>query len=566
MALNKFVDYLNSLHNEKAGNENALAEAQRNNPYFKRVRIQRDEANYLANRIETGTAFLGILTGHAGDGKTTILFQTLEILGLEDQKMYAQEKGEMTTKSGKRLAYIKDFSELSQEKRVSTMKSALDHIGDGISTLLVANTGPLIETFRKVFSEKQDAESTIIERMDSPSDYETVIYGYPILTLNIARLDNTNFIIPYGNKLVADESWHICQSCDKRDRCPIFFNIHILKQYPVAFRFLKNFYIWEQEMDKRATIRQITAHLAYAITGGLDCSVIETKAQKYWKFEYLFSNSLFGGRRNTQIPSQIKGIRMLNEAGVDTKNTANDYTLFVQKNMRDLLPNELIDLAEELDQQPLSRYSNAQKQKMLKRMLMVFPLNPQLETEIYRDIFARDFPEYLEYRNGTSRPNQQIKKKIFRALQIIFTGQISNEAGYIYVTLHRSGEQVQNVQLLIGRIDKDDLKIELKKVCCIAAEKNEHYDLVLRYEGKEGNVESRIGMPLLNYFSKIAEGLIVSEIDPLLSHGIESLKAELMSISKNVNTEPDQISILVFNGEQWTKKSLCFEKIKITEV
>lgn len=72
-------------------------------------------------------------------------------------------------------------------------------------------------------------------------------------------------------------------------------------------------------MDKRATIRQITAHLAYAITGGLDCSVIETKAQKYWKFEYLFSNSLFGGRRNTQIPSQIKGIRMLNEAGVDTK-------------------------------------------------------------------------------------------------------------------------------------------------------------------------------------------------------------------------------------------------------
>lgn len=112
--------------------------------------------------------------------------------------------------------------------------------------------------------------------------------------------------------------------------------------------------------------------MAYAITGGLDCSVIETKAQKYWKFEYLFSNSLFGGRRNTQIPSQIKGIRMLNEAGVDTKNTANDYTLFVQKNMRDLLPNELIDLAEELDQQPLSRYSNAQKQKMLKRMLMVF--------------------------------------------------------------------------------------------------------------------------------------------------------------------------------------------------
>ena len=74
MSHNKFVDYLNSLHNEKAGNSNALAEAQQNNPNFQRVRIHRQEADYLANRIENGTAFLGILTGHAGDGKTTILY------------------------------------------------------------------------------------------------------------------------------------------------------------------------------------------------------------------------------------------------------------------------------------------------------------------------------------------------------------------------------------------------------------------------------------------------------------------------------------------------------------
>lgn len=76
MENNGFVDYLNTLHNEQANNENALAEAQQNNPYFKKVKVERPEAQYIANRIETGeNACLMILTGHAGDGKTTLLFQ-----------------------------------------------------------------------------------------------------------------------------------------------------------------------------------------------------------------------------------------------------------------------------------------------------------------------------------------------------------------------------------------------------------------------------------------------------------------------------------------------------------
>lgn len=54
MENNGFVDYLNTLHNEQANNENALAEAQQNNPYFKKVKVERPEAQYIANRIETG--------------------------------------------------------------------------------------------------------------------------------------------------------------------------------------------------------------------------------------------------------------------------------------------------------------------------------------------------------------------------------------------------------------------------------------------------------------------------------------------------------------------------------
>ncbi len=76
MENNGFVDYLNTLHNEQANNENALAEAQQNNPYFKKVKVERPEAQYIANRIETGeNACLMILTGHAGDGKPRCCFK-----------------------------------------------------------------------------------------------------------------------------------------------------------------------------------------------------------------------------------------------------------------------------------------------------------------------------------------------------------------------------------------------------------------------------------------------------------------------------------------------------------
>ena len=81
MVTNEFVEYLNTLHNEQAGNENALGEAQQKNPHFSKVKVERRAADYLEARIESGNdACVIILTGHAGDGKTTLLFQDLMMI------------------------------------------------------------------------------------------------------------------------------------------------------------------------------------------------------------------------------------------------------------------------------------------------------------------------------------------------------------------------------------------------------------------------------------------------------------------------------------------------------
>lgn len=566
MVYNDFVDYLNTLHNESAGNAGAVAEAQRNNPYFQKVLVQRPEADFIAERVESGAPFLCVLTGYAGDGKTTILFRALERLGMPSDRPIREDRGRFVTESGKTVSFIKDFSELPKEARNETLREALALLGEGISTLLVANTGPIIESFKSVFTDKEDAESVILERMDATSDYEQMVYGYPMLILNIARIDNSDFLTKYGMKLVAEGNWSTCQACERKDLCPIYFNAALTAQYPQAFQFLNDFYIWEQELDNRATIRQITAHIAFALTGGLNCHDVWRRADKYWKARYLYSNLLFTGPDGRGSPTQIKGIRMLAESGLDTKNTSKDYSLFVQKDYKDLLPLELVDVAEEIDSAPQKKIPAATKQKMLKRMMLVFALNNDIKTELYRDIFATYYPEFLDYRAGRSKPSPGIKNKIFDALQTLFTGDSNNSGTSIYVTLRRSGEQVQNVQMLIGRMSRDDLNIISERVSCVARPDNEHYELYLVYRAGGNTVKNRIGMPLLDYFTKISAGLIVADVDPLLSHGIESLKAELMAACKSAGEIPNVVNILVQKHGEWHKMELCFEEDRISEV
>lgn len=427
MENNGFVDYLNTLHNEQANNENALAEAQQNNPYFKKVKVERPEAQYIANRIETGeNACLMILTGHAGDGKTTLLFQVLEKIARNISDIKVVPSGELLTNQNKKIRYIKDFSELTKDERRLSFKKALDDAEIGIYTILVANTGPLIDTFKDVFPDQDDAESTIIEQMDSSQAKETDLYGHRIITMNIARIDNTTFVSEFGQKIVDESNWEHCSTCDKRDLCPIAFNAQLVRQNKSALHFLKSFYIWEQNLDNRATIRQITAHLAFALTGGLNCTRVHQRVKPSWKAKYLFSNLLFGGTQSGDSAAlQIKGVQMLSQSRIDVKNTSKDYEVLVQRNYRDLFEPALVSLCNDLEK--ISNQSLDVK-RVLKRMLIVFPLGDDLRYEIYKDVFSTYYPDFLECAEGKSpnRPNRKMKKMILRALRIMFTGEDIN--------------------------------------------------------------------------------------------------------------------------------------------
>ncbi len=166
-----------------------------------------------------------------------------------------------------------------------------------------------------------------------------------VFLLNTARVDNIDFISPYINNLIEEKNWEKCKECPNAQQCPIFFNRNTLaEKRQRASDFIEKAYTWLQEYDRRATIRQITAHLTFAMTGGLDCKTIDKHCAPSLRYKYLFSNLFFGCRGNEIIAGarQIRGIQLVNEVGFDRKPTCVDYNLFNKKQYGVLFPDSFL--------------------------------------------------------------------------------------------------------------------------------------------------------------------------------------------------------------------------------
>ena len=80
--MNDFVTYLNSTNNIDGNQAGTLAEVQITSEYFKRIQVRRQLGEYITNYIKRNDHHTFILTGHAREGKTSILIQVLLDLGL----------------------------------------------------------------------------------------------------------------------------------------------------------------------------------------------------------------------------------------------------------------------------------------------------------------------------------------------------------------------------------------------------------------------------------------------------------------------------------------------------
>lgn len=546
-----YIKYLNTLHNVDAKNENAIAEASQNNPYYQDVMVKRPIVRFITKCLTEQEPHITLITGHAGDGKTSILIQVLDELGALQGSLKASD--EVTLSNGTSCRYIKDFSEFSASDRKSMLSCCLEEAKNGKQVILVANTGPLLNTFLEELG--TDAQMQLINAIDANTGTVIDINGNSIRAINIASIDNSSFVRPFLKNLISDKCFEKCTECDKKDICPILFNRNMIFENQIkVFDFLHNHFIWQQEHGKRLTIRQIISQITFSLTSGLECRDVKNNESKKYLFENLFSNSLFGhkGLKLNRQAVAIQAIADMHQNGYDSKSLIADEELFILQDFSSLHP-KIQEITYELKNQ-YSTSNSISWQQAVRRMYILFNIetNSEKNIEVLKGVFSKKFPRYLDLRNGKT-PNNDDKTLIMEAFSILFIGYSSKNNREVPITLKRGSSIDQSVQLLYGTIPNREIKLKTVNTssCNFGEEEKKH--MLIDVLGT--TIKQPISLPLMDYFEDVRGGAISTNIDPQLTHGIDSIKAQMLSLCKP-DSQVGLMEMLVMGSQGWSNISL----------
>ncbi|MBP1566976.1 MAG: hypothetical protein J6A58_14650 [Oscillospiraceae bacterium] len=540
-----FVSYLNSLHNYNAQNPNSYGEKNVGNEFFEKVMVKVRLCDFIVNKLNTEVPHVIILTGHAGDGKTSIMYQVLNEL---DVNFNPNEKiHDITLPNNKRCRCIKDFSELADNQKKEVLEEVVHLPKKDTFVFMVSNTGPLINTFGELFSdeETESAKIQLIEAMDDNEGSCRNIMGFDICVVNVAAVDNTFFATKFLEKVIDNELWKNCDECSKKEYCHILKNQFLIqKNKDKVFDFLNYHYIWLMEYGKRLTIRSMTEQLTYMITGGYNCEDVE----RIDLYKNLFSNLFFGflGTRENKKALNIIAIREANKCSYYTKRFRSDEAFLSDysddKYMR-IFSKDVAEIIKKAEQK--NGYVSGWDE-LLKRTYIFMNINTDEEKVIYdlEDIFSKQFKNYISLRKGLSKPSKSDFNLICDALSMIFQGTITNEQ-VVQITLSRDTGITQNVQLVTGTIMRKNIKLITVKSQDSQYNNNDRYILKLMISDKI--LGCNINLPLFNYFEELKNGVISTSIDPQLSHGIESIKAEISALEED-DEDTFELIVLKNNG------------------
>lgn len=556
-----YIDYLNTLHNAGAQNENAIAEQQIYTEYNSQIAVSRKIEKVIYDKILKEDITI-ILTGHAGDGKTFLLFQILKKLGV---KQFGEK--DFLEFCGKKIFYIKDMSELNDEEQKSLLTKGIENSNNNGSSLIISNTGPLIKNIKKIYGEEYESE--ILEKIDL-NDGEILKLGDSrdkILIINIARIDNTCFIKEFLKQLTQDK---LIDEKNINEESYIYNNLKLIKEnFEIISEFITNFYRFCYENDNRFTIRQIISHIAYSITGNL---TYEDSIGKDL-IDYNIFNLFFGYKGMTfqEETLQIRGIRELKRLELDCVVLPGEEVIFVNnsfENINILIKENLetkwkLALSENNEEDLyLTEYLTENKniRRMIRRAYMFFNiLYFNLEEKkvcrkiIYNSIYHSVFIEYLCMKyNGEDIKG--LKSILFDGLFKIYTGFDRKEEKNIFVTLKKDGYFVQNVQLIVGKLEKKDLKIKKDKIENNCEESNIYKQYL--YIGKD---KIELNLPMINYFFNLKKGILDTNMSPQLNHGIDRIKYKIYEYVKNEKFDEEETSFLVLTNRGTKELSLDYD-------
>ena len=551
--MNYFVDYLNSTNNVGGNSTGSLAETQVKSSFYDSVKVDRNLGSYIIDCINARAHKAFILTGHAGDGKTSILVQVLKATGrlkdgegLEVQKEYDD------------FFYVKDMSEIAADKQSAALQDAITAPQRGKTSLLISNTGPLLKAFEELVRDKRIAEgkefsatdrmalqSLLLTQLDANKDQCLNIEGFEIILVNIARVDNVPFAVRILKNVLAPELWEPCKSCSCSNRCPIHNNYNLISTFfdRIAF-FVEHYYRYLYENDKRMTIRQMVGQLSYALTGNLTCQDIAKRRFREPFFNFNFANLFFGyhGTKKAADAAQIKGIAQIQNLELDRIALNIDYALFVRHDYSCFPPSVRTEL-EAFTNRSRKHYQITEEngandsdklekelkfRRAVRRFYLFYSLYDGIAElkSLMNQVFGEAYTDYVDMITK-KQPKIMLKRMgttVFDALYVKNTGYLPDGKNDLPLTLRREDDVFQNVMIVLGEVHKGSFDVLQEKVSSHFEDVPNKYNVYLSLEGTPFN----LSLPMMTYFHNLIDGSISSNSNPALTHGIAQLDALLL--------------------------------------
>ena len=555
---NGYIAYLNTLHNLTASGANALAESQALNCYFTEIYEPFPLIAALHKMLLDSQERVILLTGHAGDGKSTIaldVLKRLRNLPYNEHLVKALDEREEVLELNPPVYIVKDMSELTAKQRLDSLVQGFNQPG---SWLIVSNTGPLINSladYSDEFGGPSNIESDVLELLDQPyvegelSSHILTGFTKDLVILNITRLNNVEIGARVLTRMVNHSAWAQCNGCEIEARCPLRLNRTALQEISTTVEErVRWVYQYLTAYEQRLTLRQMIAHLALSLTGGMSCdeakalvkSASDVATQELNGLDrILFSECFFGYRGGKPWPASenLRAIALIKRS-VFGGPIAVDFErqLLMTGGLNGLTVPEVLVAVQQRWRKHATEAAGVRWRFALRRMLYLFGQQSSVVSN-YNDRFLsvflqspmlKDFDRWQNAKCLTldSQGQRALTQRCLQVLLEVYSGFSSGQLQSLdglYLTLRRpNGAAIQPTQLVVAKLDNRDFSLRYDSSRRLP---------MLSY--RQGMVELRLTLPLLDYIHDRSIGSLGNGLAPIHLAQLEWFRAELLKISRN---------------------------------
>ena len=591
---NPFVAYLNSLQRLSAGNENALAEFQACSEFFPWIQVPHPLTGVILDELRRADGRQVILTGHAGDGKSTIALAVYRLLaGIGEAEPLAKQPLPREDLPGN-ISILKDLSERRKDQDAALMQEILS---GRRRFLIVSNTGALLDFFQGQRSvhgvSPVTMESDVLTAISADrGEADLTVGAARFLIINLARIDNLEIARQIFARMIAPEHWAACADRPCRANCPICLNVDlinhrretILDRLFLAYRRM-------YEYGTRLTLRQITEHLAYLVTSGLeeaDIASMRARGLAPLKAEFMFFNRFFGdnGKDDHAPALQMRAVQEIRRQGFGERPCPTwERKLWLKLRYGNFRLNvEDCDAEFELlrehgagpgnDNRPGMTPDQAREQ--VRRMLFFLYDFAEDNTSFLKQFL--NSPTILRWqewqREGAHLEMTEknvLEQRIYHVLQEHFTGVRMPEGSRghdrrLYITLSRGKSDIrQSAQVVVAQVDwSNETILELVPRTNVAG--GMRTDLELQGRGRIKDAKLALTLPFLDYvlmrhFGEVGETLQAAYVERLerFKAQIQDLAAESPAHVMLVRLKTDH----TFRRQQYTVRD---GRLEVTDV